>query len=104
MEPNTYKPPAATVEPVRPTAAAKKLRKLLLAVLVVCAVLIALVYFLSGKQMTVVSHLCFLSNAAVEYDWHGHPFYAYTICYDFESGTSLRQTPEKNELPTQDER
>jgi hypothetical protein len=42
------------------------------------------VYFVAGKQMTVVTHLNFPDDNAVRYEWHGQPFYAYTICYDFE--------------------
>jgi hypothetical protein len=41
-------------------------------------------YFVSGKQMTVVTHLKFPDDSAVKYEWHGQPFYAYTICYEFE--------------------
>jgi hypothetical protein len=42
------------------------------------------VYFVSGKQMTIVTHLKFPDDDAVKYEWHGQPFYAYTICYNFE--------------------
>lgn len=41
------------------------------------------IYFVSGNQMTIVSHLKFPSDQAVEYKWYGQPFYAYTISYDF---------------------
>ena len=41
------------------------------------------VYFVAGKQMTIVTHLKFPDNGAVKYEWHGEPFYAYTICYEF---------------------
>lgn len=42
------------------------------------------VYFVSGKEMSVVSHLCFPDEMATKYEWNGHPFYAYTIAYLFE--------------------
>jgi hypothetical protein len=42
------------------------------------------VYFVAGKQMTIVTHLKFPDEHAVRYDWHGEPFYAYTICYEFD--------------------
>lgn len=41
------------------------------------------IYFISGNQMTVVSHLHYRNENAVEYKWLGRPFYAYTITYDF---------------------
>jgi hypothetical protein len=41
------------------------------------------VYFVAGKQMTIVTHLKYPDGDAVKYEWHGQPFYAYTICYDF---------------------
>jgi hypothetical protein len=41
------------------------------------------IYFLSGNQMTVVSHLHDPHDRAVEYEWNGKTFYAYTISYEF---------------------
>jgi hypothetical protein len=40
------------------------------------------VYFVAGKQFTVVSHLKYSDPDAVEYRWRGRPFYAYTVCYE----------------------
>ena len=42
------------------------------------------VYFVAGNQLTIVTHLKFPTDDAVKYEWRGQPFYAYTICYDFE--------------------
>ncbi len=46
------------------------------------------VYFVSGNQMSVVSHLHDPHEGAVEYEWRGRPFYAYTITYDFNPSES----------------
>ncbi len=42
------------------------------------------VYFVSGNQMSVVTHLSFPAEMAVKYEWNGHSFYAYTICFEFQ--------------------
>ena len=41
------------------------------------------IYFVSGNQMTVACHLKFPTDETVEYEWHGHPLYSYTIAYEF---------------------
>lgn len=41
------------------------------------------IYFISGNQMTVVSHLHYPNDQAVKYEWNGKPFYSYTIIYEF---------------------
>jgi len=41
------------------------------------------VYFVSGNQMSVVSHLCYPHKQAVKYEWNGNSFYSYTITYNF---------------------
>lgn len=41
------------------------------------------IYFVSGKQMTVVSHLHYPNDRAIKYEWNGKPFYSYTITYEF---------------------
>lgn len=47
------------------------------------------VYFVSGNQMTVVSHLCYPDEDAVKYEWHETPFYSYTVCYEWQPDGSL---------------
>jgi mRNA-degrading endonuclease HigB of HigAB toxin-antitoxin module len=43
------------------------------------------VYFVSGNEMSVVSHLCYPDDEmTIKYQWHGHTFYAYTLTYIFE--------------------
>ena len=41
------------------------------------------IYFISGNQMTVMSHLNYPDDRAVKYDWNGNSFYSYTITYSF---------------------
>ena len=41
------------------------------------------IYFISGNQMTVVSHLHYPDDQAVKYEWNRKPFYSYTISYRF---------------------
>lgn len=36
--------------------------------------------------MTVMSHLYHPHERAVEYEWRGHPFHAYTITYELDPG------------------
>jgi hypothetical protein len=40
------------------------------------------IYFVSGNQMTVVSHLKFPADRTVQYDWNGNTFHAFTLCYE----------------------
>ena len=43
------------------------------------------VYYVSGNEMSVVSHLCFPSDEmTVKYQWQGHSFYPYTLAYIFK--------------------
>ena len=42
------------------------------------------VYFISGNQMVVLSHLYYPNDQAVKYEWNGKPFYSYTITYEFK--------------------
>ncbi|GAB5404412.1 MAG: hypothetical protein Aurels2KO_26430 [Aureliella sp.] len=47
------------------------------------------IYFVSGNQLTVVSHLHHPNDKAVKYEWNGNPFYSYTITNEFN--------PQRNE-------
>ena len=46
------------------------------------------IYFISGNQMTVVSHLYYPNDETVKYEWNGKPFYSYTITYEFNPDRS----------------
>ena len=59
------------------------------------------IYFVSGNQMTVASHLCNPDDRAVKYDWNGGAFYSYTLVYKFDpppEGSSSHETAEERSL------
>lgn len=40
------------------------------------------IYFVSGRQMTVVTHLKYPNDRTVKYKWKENDFYSYTLCYE----------------------
>ena len=41
------------------------------------------IYFVSGNQMSVMSHLHNPDEKAIKYEWNGKTFYSYTLTYNF---------------------